>query len=81
METITEDHFRQIFRNQYSALLNYALTLFADEEVKDIVQEAFVELWKRRDTLNDDDHIKAFLYKTVYTRTLNMVRHRHIVQG
>ena len=81
METITEDHFRQIFRNQYSALLNYALTLFVDEEVKDIVQEAFVELWKRRDTLNDNDHIKAFLYKTVYTRTLNMVRHRHIVQG
>ena len=81
METITEEDFRYIFRNQYPGLLNYALSLFADEEVKDIVQEAFVELWKRRDALTDDDHIKAFLYKTVYTRTLNAVRHRHIVQG
>ena len=79
MELITEEHFRQLFRNLYPGLLNYALSLHSDEDMKDVVQEAFVELWKRHDNFADDDHVKAFLYKTVYTRTLNIVRHKNIV--
>lgn len=79
MAIISEEQFRQIFRNLYPGLLNYALSLHSGEEVKDVVQEAFVELWKRRDSMTDDDHVKAFLYRTVYTRILNIVRHKQIV--
>lgn len=81
MINITEEDFRHIFRKLYADLVNYALSLDNQEEVKDIVQEAFMELWRRRDTMTDPDHVKAFLYRTVYNRTLNLVRHRNIVQG
>lgn len=79
--TIKEEDFRQIFRNLYPDLITYAKTLADEDDVKDLVQEAFVELWKRRDAMENSEHIKAFLYKTVYTRTLNLMRHRQIVRG
>lgn len=78
--SITEDQFRPIFRELYPTLAYYASHLVDDDEVKDLVQEAFVELWKHREAITDQDHIKAFLYKTVYSRALNIVKHQAIVK-
>jgi len=77
---LTEDQFRPIFRDLYPALAYYASHLVDDDEVKDLVQEAFVELWKHREAITDHDHIKAFLYKAVYSRALNIVKHQAIVK-
>ena len=78
---ITEDEFRLIFREFYPGMAYYAAHLVDDDEVKDIVQEAFVELWKRLDSMTDTGHMKAFLYKTVYTKALNLMKHRAVVKG
>ncbi|SFF90848.1 RNA polymerase sigma-70 factor [Prevotella sp. KH2C16] len=79
--SITEDEFRLIFRELYPRMAYYALQLVDEDEMKDIVQESFVELWKRRDTLTDDNHLKAFLYRAVYNRALNSLKHQAIVKG
>lgn len=78
---MTEDEFRLVFREFYPGMAYYAAHLVDDDDVKDIVQEAFVELWKRRESMSDADHMKAFLYKTVYTRALNLMKHRAVVKG
>lgn len=75
--TLTE--YRLIFRQQYPALTMYATKLLGDADVEDVVQDAFMELWRRRDVIVDDTHIKSFLWRTVYTRSLNVIKHRHIV--
>lgn len=78
---ITEDEFRLIFRELYPDMAYYTSHLVEPDEVKDIVQEGFIELWKHRDSMTDRDHLKAFLYKTVYTRALNVAKHRAVVRG
>ena len=51
------------------------------DEAEDVVQDTFVELWKRKDELSDENHIRAFLFRTVYTRSLNVLKHRGITQN
>ena len=46
---LPEQRFRQIFRALYPSLSFYATRLVHDDEAEDIVQEAFMELWKRRE--------------------------------
>ena len=59
----------------------YATRLVGDEEAEDVVQDVFVELWKRRDSMVIGDQIQAFLYRAVYTRALNVLKHRSIENG
>ena len=36
---------------------------------------------KRKEDIEDESHIKAFLYRIVYTRALNVIKHRTIVNN
>ena len=47
-------------------------------DAEDVVQEVFVELWHRRDSVTVGEQIQAFLYRAVYTRALNVLKHRDI---
>jgi RNA polymerase sigma-70 factor (ECF subfamily) len=73
-----EATYQEIFRQHYSNLLFYAIRLVGGDEAEDVVQDAFIELWKRNGVIEDSDHIRSFLYRTVYTRSLNVLKHRHI---
>ena len=79
--TLPEQRFRQIFRALYLSLSFYATRLVQDDEAEDIVQEAFMELWKRKEDIDDESHIKAFLYRIVYTKALNVIKHRTVVNN
>jgi RNA polymerase sigma-70 factor len=79
--TLPEQRFREIFRALYPSLSFYATRLIQDDEAEDIVQEAFMELWKRKEDIEDESHIKAFLYRIVYTRALNVIKHRTVVNN
>ena len=79
--TLPEQRFRQIFRALYPSLPFYATRLVQDDEAEDIVQEAFMELWKRKEDIDDESHIKAFLYRIVYTKALNVIKHRTVVNN
>lgn len=71
--------YRELFRRHYSGLLFYAARIVGDEEAEDVVQDAFFDLWNRRDEIEVGDQIQAFLYRSVYTRALNVLKHRAVV--
>ena len=73
--------YKALFRRYYPNLMFYATRLVGDEEAEDVVQDVFVELWKRRDSMVIGDQIQAFLYRAVYTRALNVLKHRSIEDG
>ena len=52
---LPEQRFRQLFRETYPALTFYASRLVNADEAEDIVQEAFMELWKYQDNIEDED--------------------------
>lgn len=74
--------YQAVFRRYYSSLLFYATRLVgSEEEAEDVVQDVFVELWKRKESIEIGDQIQAFLYRAVYTRALNVLKHRNIEEG
>lgn len=73
--------YKTLFRRYYPNLLFYATRLVGSEEAEDIVQDVFVELWKRKDSMEIGEQIQAFLYRAVYTRSLNVLKHRTITEN
>ncbi|WP_321437702.1 RNA polymerase sigma-70 factor [uncultured Bacteroides sp.] len=79
---VNEDHvhivFDELFRKHYSKLLFYATRFLSTDEAEDIVQETFLELWKRRDSLEMEGQIQAYLYRLVYNKAINVLKHKKI---
>lgn len=73
--------YKALFRKYYPNLIFYATRLVGDKEAEDVVQDVFVELWRRKDSMVIGDQIQAFLYRAVYTRALNVLKHRSIEDG
>lgn len=67
-----------VFKLYYVSLVFYASRLVGESEAEDVVQQVFVDLWVRRETLRFGDKTKALLYKAVYTRCLNVLSHRKV---
>ncbi len=68
--------FEQVYKEYYARLFHY-LKGYIDEteEIKDIVQNAFISLWNNRMTLSDDDsHICSWLFTVVKNQCLNYIR-------
>ena len=48
------------------------------DDAEDIVEDVFVELWQHQDRMEVGQRIQAWLYRAVYTRSLNVLKHRHV---
>lgn len=72
--------FKQIFDLFHKRLCLFALGITTDDSAEDIVQEAFVKLWERKENFNTIDSIKAFLYLTVKNTCLNLYKHKQVIQ-
>lgn len=73
--------YQSLFRRYYPSLIFYATRLVGEEEAEDVVQDVFVELWRRKETIDIGEQIQAFLYRAVYTRALNVLKHRSVQNG
>jgi RNA polymerase sigma-70 factor (ECF subfamily) len=60
-------------------LHSYAsVMLYYDSHAEEIVQNMFVRLWERRDLLDVQTSVKAYLYKCVHNDCLNYIKHKKI---
>lgn len=64
-----------VFRAEYANLCRTAYRLVGKHEVsEDLVQDAFMELWKRRESLDFHISVNAYLRRAVTNRSLNYLR-------
>ena len=72
---LTRSQFESLFRNEYKGMLLFALRFVKDEEAaKEIVQEAFINLWEKRQSINPAGQVKSYLSTSVRNRCLNYIR-------
>ncbi|MDR0680843.1 MAG: RNA polymerase sigma-70 factor [Dysgonamonadaceae bacterium] len=74
----TNIDFDFLFEKYYPGLLFYATQFLDEAEAKDVVQDVFFEFWKKRDTLVISDKIGAYLYRLVYTHSINILNHKKV---
>lgn len=67
--------FELIYDQYYNMLCNYSLRITYDRNsAEDVVQEVILELWNRKDKLSPDTAVIPYLKRSVYNRSLNLVR-------
>lgn len=71
--------FEQLFKSHFKALHAYASVILKDEDdAEEIVQNMFLKFWEKRELLDVQTSIKAYLYKCVYHDSLNLLKHQKI---
>jgi RNA polymerase sigma-70 factor (ECF subfamily) len=64
--------FETFFRRHHAALFRYLTRRGCPGDVaEDIIQNAFVYIWRRRDTINPDKSLRGYLFTIGYSRLLN----------
>ncbi len=71
--------YETLFHKYHGRLVLFAKKFTGDLELaKDIVQEAFLTLWEKSETLSIKDSPKSYLYQAVRNKSLNQLRHLQI---
>ncbi len=72
--------FDQIFEKYYQPLLLYGLKFIDDEnDVHDILQEVFINVWENHKHKLKETHLKSYLFNAVRNGCLNFLRHKMVV--
>jgi len=71
-----ERAFDSLFRELFPFLLNFAHRILKNmPEAEETVQDAFINLWQRKDTIFLKDSLKSYLYQTVHNLAINKLEH------
>lgn len=70
-----EKAFRQFFERYHTPLYRYVRSKSVSPDVaEDLVQKAFVRIWERREEIDPDKSLRAYLFRIGHTRALNHFR-------
>ena len=74
---LTTETFEQLFFEYQPRLVRFAVRYLEKETAEDIVQNAFLKLWEKRDEVKLDN-IQALLFQMVRNECLNELKHRAV---
>lgn len=65
-----------VFRSWYPTLARVATALLQDPDAaEEVAQDVMVELWRRRNMIDADISLRAYLLRSIRNRSLNHLRH------
>lgn len=74
-----EAAFEKIFKMYFKNLHAFAYTFTKDDVIaEEMVQNVFFKIWEKKDQLQIDDSLKAYLYRSVHNESLNHLKHLKI---
>ena len=69
--------FKELFTRYYVQLCHFALLYVNDQSIAEsLVQDVFINIWEKRQSLDIHTSIKAYLFISVKNRALNYLRNR-----
>lgn len=66
--------FNELYRQYYLSLRSYAELLLDEEESEDVVQDVFLNVWLRKEGLDDSQSLQGYLLRSVYNSSLNILK-------
>lgn len=67
--------FESIFKTHFEGLCRFANRFLHDtDSSQEIVQDVFINLWQKRDTIDPEKQIRSYLFTSVKNRCLNHIR-------
>lgn len=67
--------FKDVFRLLYPRLKGYCKLFISDDnKVEDLIQETFIALWERRDSIKTDQSVESYLFVILRNNCLNFLR-------
>lgn len=71
----SEHAFEKLFRLFYPRLVKYGQTFINNRlEAEDLVQEVFIQIWNKRETIDSEKHFTSYLFTLVKNRCLNSLK-------
>jgi len=75
MKTLERENFERLFKEEFKGLVLFAIQYVKDyEAAREIVQEAFVNMWSRREQIDLSRPVKTYIVTSVKNRSLNYLR-------
>jgi RNA polymerase sigma-70 factor (ECF subfamily) len=75
IQPLNEHTLESLFRDHFVGLCKFAAGYVKDDEAaKEIVQDSFVTLWEKRDSIDLSKPVKSYLSTTVRNKCLNYLR-------
>ncbi|MDO5429244.1 RNA polymerase sigma-70 factor [Parabacteroides sp.] len=66
--------FNELYRQYYPSLRSYAELFLDEEESEDVVQDVFLNVWLRKEGLDDFQSLQGYLLRSVYNSSLNILK-------
>ena len=74
-----EGAMEMLFRNYYRRLCTYTNTILNDpDESEEIVQQVFVQMWEKRETMQINTSVQSYLFRAVRNNSLNRIKHEKV---
>ena len=72
----TASVFEDTFKTHFKGLHAYAYTIVKDDIMaEEMVQNVFYKLWKNKETIQINQSVASYLYRSVYHESLNYIKH------
>lgn len=72
---------KELYRRFYPALCNYARRITGEIQIaEDVVQDCFIRIWDGDICFKDVPSLTGYLYKMVYTKSLNALRDKGVAE-
>jgi len=73
--------FPSFYSQHLSLVKSLVYNLCGNFHTEDIIQEIFLQLWKNRKKFKGDSHIKTWVYRVSYNKTIDYIRkHKEIYE-
>lgn len=77
MKLLDKNRFKEVFKEYYNPLCNFAASIVSDKKMaQDVVQDVFTNLWDKRHDLVITTSEKSYLFQAVKFRAFEILRKR-----
>lgn len=71
-----EASFEEMFTTHYKGMFSYAFTILgAADDAEEIVQNVFLKIWEKKESLQVESSLKSYLYRMVHNGCMNFINH------